>query len=201
MSEEGWREPETSAAAGRQRGPRNADPFAPPSDTAAGTAALPPEALGVPGHWDAQVCEASPDGTAPANGTPPSFGAPASYGTPPSFGTPPSLGMPAAPPHPHAYAPPSYPPAGAQPYGYPPYGYAPAPQRTSGLAVASLVLGLVWIYWIGSILAVIFGHIALAETKRDPRVGGRGMAVAGLVLGYLGLGTLLLVLMVFTAAP
>jgi hypothetical protein len=97
--------------------------------------------------------------------------------------------------------PPSYPPAAARPYGYPPYGYAPASQRTSGLAIASLVLGLVWIYWIGSILAVIFGHIALAETKRDPRVSGRGLAIAGLVLGYLGLGILLLGMGAFALGP
>ena len=34
---------------------------------------------------------------------------------------------------------------------------------TNGLAIASLVVGIVWIYWIGSILAVIFGHIALRQ--------------------------------------
>ena len=29
--------------------------------------------------------------------------------------------------------------------------------RTNGLAIASMVLGILWIYWIGSILALVFG--------------------------------------------
>jgi hypothetical protein len=48
------------------------------------------------------------------------------------------------------------------------------------------VLGIVWVYWVGSILAVVFGHIALSQIhQRGQR--GRGMAIAGLVLGYIGL--------------
>jgi Domain of unknown function (DUF4190) len=181
VSEEGWHEPETSAAAGRQAGPRDADPFAPPSETTAGTALPPSEYPGAPGYQDGQA-EAS------------------AYRTAPPYGIPPSYGMPAVPPQPHAYPPPPYPPAAVQPYGYPPYGYAPPPQRTSGVAIASLVLGLVWIYWIGSILAVIFGHLAFNETRRDPRVGGRGMAIAGMVLGYLGLAVLLIGLIALTVS-
>jgi hypothetical protein len=37
---------------------------------------------------------------------------------------------------------------------------------TSGYAIASLVLGLCWIYGIGSILAVIFGHIGRKQCDR-----------------------------------
>jgi hypothetical protein len=40
------------------------------------------------------------------------------------------------------------------------------PVTTSGFAVASLVLGIVWAFWIGSILALIFGYIALRQIKR-----------------------------------
>jgi hypothetical protein len=58
------------------------------------------------------------------------------------------------------------------------------------MAIASMVLGIVWIYWIGSILAVVFGHIALRQIKRDPYSTGRGMAIAGLVLGYVGVAVL-----------
>src|SRR5205823_14978879 len=62
---------------------------------------------------------------------------------------------------------------------------------TSGLAIASMVLGIVWVFWVGSLLAVIFGHVALSQIKRSVgTLGGRGMAIAGLVLGYLGLATL-----------
>lgn len=68
---------------------------------------------------------------------------------------------------------------------------APHPTRTSGMAIASLVLGLLWLYWIGSLLAVIFGRIALGEIDRSQgTIGGRGMAVAGLVLGIIGLSVL-----------
>jgi hypothetical protein len=63
--------------------------------------------------------------------------------------------------------------------------------RTSGKAIASLVLGIVGFLQIASIitstLAIIFGVMARNETERDPTLGGRGMATAGLVLGIVGL--------------
>ena len=59
---------------------------------------------------------------------------------------------------------------------------------TSGLAIASMVLGILWVFFIGSILAVIFGHVALSQIKKSGgSVRGRGMAIAGLVLGYIWL--------------
>ena len=58
------------------------------------------------------------------------------------------------------------------------------PQQTSGKAIAALVLSLLGI----SILAVIFGHSASSEIKRSGgRLGGGGMATAGIVLGWLGM--------------
>jgi MFS-type transporter involved in bile tolerance (Atg22 family) len=56
-----------------------------------------------------------------------------------------------------------------------------------------MVLGIVWAYWIGSILAVIFGHVALRRIAREGKAG-RGMAIAGLVLGYIGVATLVIVI-------
>jgi hypothetical protein len=82
----------------------------------------------------------------------------------------------------------AYPPGVVQHYG--------APGRTSGLAIASMVLGILWLYWIGSILAVIFGHIAISQAGKDPTVRGKGMAIAGLVLGYIGVGFLVLAIVV-----
>ena len=61
---------------------------------------------------------------------------------------------------------------------------------TNGLAIASLVVGCLWIWWIGSLLAVVFGHVALNQIARRGQ-SGRGMAIAGLALGYLGLATML----------
>ncbi len=58
----------------------------------------------------------------------------------------------------------------------------------NGLAVASLVLSLLWLCGIGSLLAVIFGHIARGQIKRsNGRETGAGLALAGLILGYLPL--------------
>jgi hypothetical protein len=61
------------------------------------------------------------------------------------------------------------------------------PQPTNGLAVAALVLGIVWAFWIGSVLAIVFGHVALGQIRQRNQ-SGKGMAVAGLVLGYVGAG-------------
>lgn len=85
------------------------------------------------------------------------------------------------------YAPPAYgapPPYGAPaPYGY---GYQVQPARpTNGWAIASLVVSLVSCGF-GSILGVIFGHVAMSQIKRNGDQG-RGLAIAGLIIGYLGL--------------
>ena len=130
--------------------------------------------------------------------------------TPPPPAPPPPQGPP--PPFPQQYPPQypqQYPPQFPQPGVYRPQvgGYPPgvvqhygAAGRTSGLAIASMVLGILWIYWIGSILAVIFGHIAMAQTKRKGE-GGRGMAIAGLILGYIGIAFLLLIIIAVAANP
>lgn len=74
-------------------------------------------------------------------------------------------------------------------------------QRTNGLAIASLVLGILWLYWVGSILALVFGYAAKGQIDRSGGAeGGRGLAIAGIVLGWVGVGTLVLVLLVFAAA-
>ena len=69
--------------------------------------------------------------------------------------------------------------------------------QTSGLAIASLVLGIIWFYWIGSILALVFGYAAKKEIRKDPtRISGNGMATAGIVLGWIGVATLVIVIVV-----
>jgi hypothetical protein len=50
-----------------------------------------------------------------------------------------------------------------------------------------MVLGIIWLYWFGSVLAIIFGHVARGQIKRsEGRETGGGMAIAGIVLGWIG---------------
>ncbi len=119
---------------------------------------------------------------------------PAQSYTPPAY-TPPSYAPPVTPP---TYTPPVVPPstqiapssAPSMPYTPPMTGYtnvyATVPNSTA--AIVSLVMGiLAWVLipFIGAIAAVVAGHMARREIRReDGRVGGGGMAVAGLILGY-----------------
>lgn len=123
-------------------------------------------------------------------------------------GTPSGPPVPSAPgsypPAPPAYsAPPPY--GAAQPYGTP-YGAAPAyggyaAAKTNTLAVVSLVSSLVGFFvipFIGSIVGIITGHMSLGQIKQTGEQG-RGLALAGLIVGYVGLGFVLLGLVIFLA--
>ena len=69
-----------------------------------------------------------------------------------------------------------------------------APVPTDGLAITSMVCGILSIViscmYIGVLLgipAVITGHLSLKKINNSPvAIGGKGMAIAGLVTGYLG---------------
>lgn len=77
------------------------------------------------------------------------------------------------------------------PQGYP--AYAPAVQTTNGFSIASLVLGIVWVFGLGAILAVIFGFVARKQIRESGgRQGGAGMALAGIILGFVGIAGLIL---------
>ena len=121
---------------------------------------------------------------------------------------------------------PSQPPAyGSQPYGgsQPPYGSQPVygqPQQVlavpvaqpkSGKAIASMILGFgiilplcdIIIPFIGlltiptAVIGVILGHIALNDIKKSGgTLGGKGMAITGLVLGYISIGLLAVVILI-----
>ena len=80
------------------------------------------------------------------------------------------------------------PPGYGTPQGYQPYGFQPVGQQTptSGMAIASLVCSLAGILICGipAVLGVIFGFVGLSQTKDGAR-RGRGMAIAGLVVGII----------------
>jgi prepilin-type processing-associated H-X9-DG protein len=73
-----------------------------------------------------------------------------------------------------------------------PVGYATPGQelKTSGMAIASLVCGILFCVPFSSILAIVFGIIGITQTKPG-QAKGRGMAIAGTVLGGLYLVLLL----------
>ncbi len=132
--------------------------------------------------------------------TPPSYGQQPPY--PGSVPVPPPARPSAQPTQAYPGAAPSLTPppspyaAPLQPYADPRFApIYPAPRPTSGLAITSLVCGIVgvvfgsFLFWvvlplISSVVAIITGHVALRKTKENPNLGGRGMAFAGLIMGY-----------------
>jgi hypothetical protein len=129
------------------------------------------------------------------------YGSPGQY---PSYGQPDTGGYPPPPAYPQqGYPQQGYPQQSGypqqagypqQPAGYGQYGqqmggapvYAPPPMApsTNGLAIASLVCSLLFI----SIVAIILGHIALSQINRSGGMqAGRGLALAGLIIGYIEL--------------
>jgi hypothetical protein len=113
---------------------------------------------------------------------------------PPAYGPPPGYGAPPYPPQP---GPPQYGPPPAPPG----YGYYPAPDYygaaqsgTNALAIASLISSFAGFLccFIGSILGIVFGVIALNQIKQT-RQDGYGLAVTGIVIG---IGTLLVFLII-----
>lgn len=83
-----------------------------------------------------------------------------------------------------------------------PYAPVPPPHQPSlnAFAIASFVLGILWLYWVGSILALVFGYIALRQIRAaNGWQQGRGFAIAGIVLGWVGAAILALLLVLVAA--
>lgn len=155
-------------------------------------------------------------GAAPEDPTPPAPPSGAPYGAPsgyPGAAPDPDASAPAAPESPYgAPAAPGYTPqqpyAAAQP-GYPaqqPYGAAPpypAPgyggypvgPKYNVLAIISMIASIVGALWIvpflGALAGVIMGHISLRQIARTGE-RGRGMALAGVIVGWVALGLFVL---------
>lgn len=102
------------------------------------------------------------------------------------------------PPPPPPYSPPSGSPSGANPYAAPGYDspgyYSPGypggpadPQRTDGVSVGALVASLLGLCtFLGFLVGIVLGIIGLRRTRQG-RAKGRGLAIAGIVVGALGL--------------
>jgi len=62
-----------------------------------------------------------------------------------------------------------------------------------------LVLGILWIGGVGSLLALVFGYVGKDQIDRSTsRQSGRGLALAGIVLGWIGIALLVLILILVT---
>jgi competence protein ComGC len=81
-------------------------------------------------------------------------------------------------------------------------------KKTAGIAITSLVLGIlglltVWFCGIGGLFAipaVICGHIGYSRVRKSAgALGGEGVAMAGLITGYIGIGLLVTVIPLLAA--
>jgi len=136
---------------------------------------------------------------------PPGYGPPPPA-PPPGYAQQPQQGYGQQPQQGYGPPPPGY---GAPPPGYgppppPPYGgYGVQPyiaRKTNGFAIASLILSILWVYWVGSILALVFGYIGKSQIDNSGGTqDGRGLAIAGIVFGWIGVAVLVLVLIAVAA--
>lgn len=105
-------------------------------------------------------------------------------------------------PPPSRYPPESHPyPPVQSPHGGGPVGPYQVPNN--GMAVASMVfgiLGLTFLYGIGAILALILGYVSKGQIDRSQgHQGGRGFAVAGIIMGWIGLALTVLFVAFFVS--
>ena len=71
-----------------------------------------------------------------------------------------------------------------------PYRQGPYPAagpRTNAMAIASLACGIgqIFFWFIAGVPAIVFGHVARRQIRESGETGD-GMALAGLILGYIG---------------
>jgi Domain of unknown function (DUF4190)/GYF domain 2 len=72
--------------------------------------------------------------------------------------------------------------------------------KTEPLAIWSFVLSLLGLLCCGFVLGipgVICGHLALSKLQKDPQLQGKGLATAGLVIGYVAIACWIIYLALF----
>ena len=73
-----------------------------------------------------------------------------------------------------------------------PYAPPPPARPNSGLAIGSLIasiLGVTFLPLIGSIIGVILGYMAKRQIEESMgELGGEGLAKAGIIVGFVGIG-------------
>jgi hypothetical protein len=93
-------------------------------------------------------------------------------------------------PTPPSHEPPVPPPiAGYAPQASSPEPPPAPPVPSNGLAIASLVCGILgFMMCFPAIGAIVCGHLARSQIKANPTQSGDGLALAGLITGYVVLG-------------
>ena len=85
---------------------------------------------------------------------------------------------------------PPQPPPPQQPGQIQPPSGGPHTQRTNGMAIAALIagiLGVTILFGVAAVFALVFGYVARGQIRRSQGLeGGAGMAMAGIVLGWIG---------------
>lgn len=77
----------------------------------------------------------------------------------------------------------------------------PATPKTSGLAIAALICGILglttcWIF--SAIPGAVCGHMALSQIRlANGQIGGRGLAIAGLVTSYIAIAATILIVLTY----
>lgn len=75
------------------------------------------------------------------------------------------------------------------------------PVHSSGKAIASLICGIFAFVFPSAVAAIILGHISLSEIRKSAgRLTGHGIAMAGLILGYVGVAAIPFILIVAAIA-
>ena len=64
----------------------------------------------------------------------------------------------------------------------------PAAERTNGIAIAALVTS-----FFVSVLGIILGFVALSQIKKSGE-NGRGLALAGIIIGFVAVGITVLII-------
>jgi hypothetical protein len=90
---------------------------------------------------------------------------------------------------------------GTTPYGQPSAPGWGQPRKTNGLAIAALVCGIgqLLLGILAGIPGIILGFVALSQIRRTGD-NGRGMAIAGIVLGFIGIALFVILIVAIAVA-
>jgi len=63
--------------------------------------------------------------------------------------------------------------------------------ETNGFAIASLFVGIIWLFGLGSVAAIALGYLGMKQIEASAgQQSGRSIAIAGIVIGVVGLASM-----------